>query len=490
MLVRRGAGWALRAAGEPEAPVDLADHDPDAPRGARRRRRPRPRARGARPPRSGSRRCPPARPSRCSPPTTRASPRCPTRSAPGPRSASPTPDPARSRALLDAGSRARASPPRRSPATGRLRAPGPGARDARAPRRAAARPSRARARDRHAGRRRLVAALTELRGGDADGVARVRRLGPARAPAPARVLRDARRPGAAAPRAARSRAAAAAISDPDVFLDVSSYGARAVDAVLREVGVDRLVHGSDRPVVAAPPSCRSATPCDTALRERNPARLLAPPHGGPRMTTIPRSRPPARSRRARAARAGQPDRRRPGAVARRSCATTRRSATSSSSGATTTSTSGSSPGPTATTPASTTTTSRTAPSPSSRASSSRSASCVGGPPRQLRHRAGETFDFDASHVHRMRQDNAALAVSDPRLLAAAVAHGGLRGRRRRHAAPRVDLQRRGAAARGDGGLAAWRPAARPRARRRRARSSPRTRARRAAGRDRGATPGR
>jgi Cysteine dioxygenase type I len=36
---------------------------------------------------------------------------------------------------------------------------------------------------------------------------------------------------------------------------------------------------------------------------------------------------------------------------------------------------------------------------------------VGGPPRVLRHRAGETFDFDASHVHRMRQDAAAPAVS-------------------------------------------------------------------------------
>ena len=32
---RRGLG-AARCAGEPEAPVDLADHDPDAPRGARR----------------------------------------------------------------------------------------------------------------------------------------------------------------------------------------------------------------------------------------------------------------------------------------------------------------------------------------------------------------------------------------------------------------------------------------------------------------------
>jgi predicted metal-dependent enzyme (double-stranded beta helix superfamily) len=36
---------------------------------------------------------------------------------------------------------------------------------------------------------------------------------------------------------------------------------------------------------------------------------------------------------------------------------------------------------------------------------------VGGPPRRLARRAGETFDFDASHVHRMRKDDAALAVS-------------------------------------------------------------------------------
>ena len=36
---------------------------------------------------------------------------------------------------------------------------------------------------------------------------------------------------------------------------------------------------------------------------------------------------------------------------------------------------------------------------------------VGGPPRQLRRRLGETFDFDASHVHRMRHDTGAVAVS-------------------------------------------------------------------------------
>jgi predicted TIM-barrel fold metal-dependent hydrolase len=65
-----------------------------------------------------------------------------------------------------------------------------------------------------------------------------------------------------------------AISDPDVFLDVSSYGARTIDAVLREVGVDRLVHGSDRPVIPAAELPLGAA-VHTALRERNPARLLS-----------------------------------------------------------------------------------------------------------------------------------------------------------------------------------------------------------------------
>jgi predicted metal-dependent enzyme (double-stranded beta helix superfamily) len=36
---------------------------------------------------------------------------------------------------------------------------------------------------------------------------------------------------------------------------------------------------------------------------------------------------------------------------------------------------------------------------------------LGGEPRRLRHRAGEAFDFDAAHVHRMRQDSEAPAVS-------------------------------------------------------------------------------
>jgi 6-methylsalicylate decarboxylase len=65
-----------------------------------------------------------------------------------------------------------------------------------------------------------------------------------------------------------------AVSDPGVFLDVSSYGVRAVDAVLREVGVDRLVHGSDRPVgtYAELPLGEAVA---SALRMTNPSRLLA-----------------------------------------------------------------------------------------------------------------------------------------------------------------------------------------------------------------------
>ena len=63
-------------------------------------------------------------------------------------------------------------------------------------------------------------------------------------------------------------------ADPDVFLDTSSYGRRAVDAIIRELGVDALVYGSDRPVTPAQqPSLGEAV--HTALRVRNPARLLS-----------------------------------------------------------------------------------------------------------------------------------------------------------------------------------------------------------------------
>jgi hypothetical protein len=64
------------------------------------------------------------------------------------------------------------------------------------------------------------------------------------------------------------------VTVPEVFLDTSSYGPRAIDAVIREVGVDSLVYGSDRPVLrAADPGLGEAV--HLALRTRNPARLLA-----------------------------------------------------------------------------------------------------------------------------------------------------------------------------------------------------------------------
>lgn len=64
------------------------------------------------------------------------------------------------------------------------------------------------------------------------------------------------------------------VPDPLVFLDTSSYGARAADAIIRELGIDVLVYGSDRPVLAAAePALGEAV--RAALRDANPARLLS-----------------------------------------------------------------------------------------------------------------------------------------------------------------------------------------------------------------------
>lgn len=67
--------------------------------------------------------------------------------------------------------------------------------------------------------------------------------------------------------------------DPLTFYDTSSYGPHAVEATLRVVGADQLVHGSDRPVVGAP-APRGDTALGHALLRVNPARLLgrAPTH--------------------------------------------------------------------------------------------------------------------------------------------------------------------------------------------------------------------
>src|SRR4051812_31399701 len=67
---------------------------------------------------------------------------------------------------------------------------------------------------------------------------------------------------------------AGAIADPRCLFDVSSYGHRAVDAMLRTVGVDRLLFGSDRPVVDPPDLTRLGPAVRHALTEANPAQLL------------------------------------------------------------------------------------------------------------------------------------------------------------------------------------------------------------------------
>jgi len=65
-----------------------------------------------------------------------------------------------------------------------------------------------------------------------------------------------------------------AAADPDVFLDTSSYGPRAVDAMIRELGVDALAYGSDRPVTPAQELALGEA-VELAVRVRNPARLLS-----------------------------------------------------------------------------------------------------------------------------------------------------------------------------------------------------------------------
>ncbi|GAA3006551.1 amidohydrolase [Streptosporangium longisporum] len=61
--------------------------------------------------------------------------------------------------------------------------------------------------------------------------------------------------------------------DTDLFLETSSYGPRAIDAIVRELGVDVVVSGSDRPYATAPdPTLGDAA--WHAIAVTNPGRLL------------------------------------------------------------------------------------------------------------------------------------------------------------------------------------------------------------------------
>jgi hypothetical protein len=70
-----------------------------------------------------------------------------------------------------------------------------------------------------------------------------------------------------------ARAGERTVVDKDVFLDISSYGTRAIDAIVRVLGVDVLVNGSDRPY-SGPVNPDLGDAAQFALRGANPVRLF------------------------------------------------------------------------------------------------------------------------------------------------------------------------------------------------------------------------
>jgi hypothetical protein len=72
----------------------------------------------------------------------------------------------------------------------------------------------------------------------------------------------------------RARGGAGAAVDPLTFVETSSYGTAAIDAIVRVLGIDVVCHGSDRPYARpTPPALGEAAL--SAMRTRNPERLLA-----------------------------------------------------------------------------------------------------------------------------------------------------------------------------------------------------------------------
>lgn len=62
--------------------------------------------------------------------------------------------------------------------------------------------------------------------------------------------------------------------DPHAFVETSSYGHRAADSVVRVLGADVLVFGSDRPYAQPRPDLGLGEAAHHAIRVTNPARLL------------------------------------------------------------------------------------------------------------------------------------------------------------------------------------------------------------------------
>jgi hypothetical protein len=64
--------------------------------------------------------------------------------------------------------------------------------------------------------------------------------------------------------------------DPEVYVDTSSYGPQALDALVRVLGIDVLALGSDRPY-AVPLKRLLGDAATHAIRVANPGRLLDGP---------------------------------------------------------------------------------------------------------------------------------------------------------------------------------------------------------------------
>ena len=72
----------------------------------------------------------------------------------------------------------------------------------------------------------------------------------------------------------RARGGHGSAVDPLTFVETSTYGTQAIDAVIRVLGIDVVCHGSDRPY-AEPPMPALGDAALHAIRTRNPGRLLA-----------------------------------------------------------------------------------------------------------------------------------------------------------------------------------------------------------------------
>jgi len=62
--------------------------------------------------------------------------------------------------------------------------------------------------------------------------------------------------------------------DPNLYVDTSGYGPQGVDAVARVLGIDQVVHGTDRPYAEASDLRRQGAAATAVIRRTNPLRLL------------------------------------------------------------------------------------------------------------------------------------------------------------------------------------------------------------------------